>query len=165
MLIADILRASGASVVVDSRAEVRDSGAPSSVTVEMVTGSVAEAITRASAEEPPPFAVVTEGARVFIVSTGGTGVVQVIGSGRPNPAQDALIAQIRSAATEVWPGVKLVADGNLGTSQGKPRKKAAAKKSAPLKVVETPVTDTDDDDVPDEPDWRRWLDDHRGDSD
>lgn len=149
MLIADLLRAQGAPVVVDSRALARDTGAPSSLTVEHVTGTVPEIIVAAASTEPPAFAVITDAGRVFIVSTGGSGVIKIAGK-TTNATQAASVAQIAKAAPEVWPGVELALDGNLGTSQTtpKPRKKAAAKK-----VVETPVVDIDDDDVPEEPDW------------
>lgn len=148
MLIADLLRAQGTQVVVDSRALARDIGAPSSLTIEHASGSVPEVIVRSASTEPPAFAVITDAGRVFIVSTGGSGVIVVMG--KTNATQEAAIAQIAKAAPEVWPGVELALDGNLGTSPAKPRKKAAAKK---VSVIETPVVDTEDDDVPEEPDW------------
>jgi hypothetical protein len=105
-MLARLLRSRGVYVIEDARASKRDNFAPTSVTVKYETGEVSDLINSAASASPAPVALVTEMGRVFVLSSGGSGEILVVGASTPE--QDAAVLSVMDVLHDVW-GVKQAA--------------------------------------------------------
>lgn len=123
-MIARMLKSRGLMVIEDARARKRDNFAPVDVKVTYVEdGSVGEMIDAAVAQSPCPVALVTDTGRVFVLSSGGSGEIVVVGG--PTAEQDDAALAIMDVLFELW-----------GVKQGAP-KKSRGKKN--VEQVEEPT--------------------------
>jgi hypothetical protein len=119
-MLARLLKDRGVAVIEDVRAKKRDNFKPSDISVDYQTGSVAEIIDEAAATSPSPVAVVTDTGRVFVLSSGGSGKIVVVGEA--SPEQDDAVLAVMEVLHNLW-----------GVKQPSPKKK---KKEQPVSVDE-----------------------------
>jgi hypothetical protein len=119
-MLARLLKDRGVAVIEDVRAKKRDNFKPSDISVDYRTGTVAEIINEAANTNPTPVAVVTDTGRVFVLSSGGSGQIVVVGEA--SPEQDDAVLAVMEVLHNLW-----------GVKQPSPKKK---KKEQPVSVDE-----------------------------
>jgi hypothetical protein len=119
-MLARLLKDRGVAVIEDVRAKKRDNYQPGAISVDYRTGTVAEIIDEAANTNPTPVAVVTDTGRVFVLSSGGSGQIVVVGEA--SPEQDDAVLAVMDVLHNLW-----------GVKQPSPRKK---KKEEPVVSVD-----------------------------
>jgi hypothetical protein len=127
-MLARLLKDRGVAVIEDGRAAKRDRFAPTEVTVRYEDErDVAALIDRSVASSPCPVAIVSDTARVFVLTAGGSGEIVVMGES-PSDDQDAAALAVMEAVHDIW-----------AIGQKAPTRR---KKTKPVEVVEE-VTEED----------------------
>jgi hypothetical protein len=127
-MLARLLKDRGVAVIEDGRAAKRDRFAPTEVTVRYEDETdVAALIDRSVASSPCPVAIVSDTARVFVLTAGGSGEIVVMGES-PSDDQDAAALAVMEAVHDIW-----------AIGQKAPTRR---KKTKPVEVVEE-VTEED----------------------
>jgi hypothetical protein len=130
-MLARLLKDRGVAVIEDGRAAKRDRFAPTEVTVRYEDETdVASLIDRSVASSPCPVAIVSDTARVFVLTAGGSGEIVVMGES-PSEEQDAAALAVMEAVHDIW-----------AIGQKAPTRR---KKTKPVEVVEevTEVTEAE----------------------
>lgn len=102
-MLARMLKDRGVAVIEDVRAKRRDNFAPTEIAVTYRDGSISELLDEAAGSSPCPVALVTDTGRVFVMSSGGSGQIVVVGES--SSEQDDAVVAVMDVLHSLW-GVK-----------------------------------------------------------
>ena len=120
-MLARMLKDRGVAVIEDVRAKRRDNFAPTEIAVVYRDGSISDLLDEAAGSSPCPVALVADTGRVFVMSSGGSGQIVVVGES--SPEQDDAVVAVMDVLHTLW-----------GVKQPSPRK-GKGKKAEPVGEV------------------------------